>query len=467
MELKEKLKRWTSDIRFWLSFFFLIRLVGITNAPLEIAHSWRQSLTNMIARNFYEHGPDIMHPMIDMAGEKTGIIGSEFPLYNFLIYLFAEVFDYTHWYGRLINLVVTTFGIYFFYKLTRNLFTEKIAFYAAMVLTVSIWFSYGRKTMPDTFSVALVLIGLYYALEYLRSGAYKWLTLFFLFSTAGVLCKIPALSLMSLLALVPFAKQYDLKRKAILLVTASVGFAIVCFWYFYWVPYLVRTYEYALFFPKSFIEGINEIKPLIPELLEKFYFSSLRSFVAFSVFIAGIVLIIRQKQKWLLIGLGIITLVFGAFIIKTGTVFPTHGYYVIPFTPVMALCAGYILANIPWKFALPLMILIVVEAVGNQIHDFFIKKEEKRKLTLESTLDKTIPKDALIILNGAESPQHIYFAHRKGWTMNSELVTPAVVDSLKLLGADYLVIDRVDSVYVDAKNPLLYTDQFYSVYEIK
>jgi hypothetical protein len=40
------------DIRTWIVLFFLIRMIGITSAPIEIGHSWRQCLTAMIARNF-------------------------------------------------------------------------------------------------------------------------------------------------------------------------------------------------------------------------------------------------------------------------------------------------------------------------------------------------------------------------------------------------------------------------------
>src|SRR4051812_1758490 len=89
-----------SDIRFWLIFFFVIRLVGITNAPLEVAHNWRQTFTCMVARNFLENDPNILYPTIDMAGNKTGIVGAEFPLFNYLIYLISGIFGYTHWYGR-------------------------------------------------------------------------------------------------------------------------------------------------------------------------------------------------------------------------------------------------------------------------------------------------------------------------------------------------------------------------------
>jgi hypothetical protein len=144
-----------SDIRFWLLVFFLIRLFGITNPPLEISHNWRQCQTNMIARNFYEGGPDLFHPRIDMAGEKTGILGSEFPFFNLIIYLFSIVFGYAHWYGRLINLVVSSLGIWCFYLLLNKLINRKVAFNATIILLSSIWFSYSRKIMPDTFSVSL------------------------------------------------------------------------------------------------------------------------------------------------------------------------------------------------------------------------------------------------------------------------------------------------------------------------
>lgn len=63
-----------SDFRLWIFFFFILRLIGITNAPLEVGRNWRQSLTDMIARNFVEGNPNLLYPQIDMAGNQTGII---------------------------------------------------------------------------------------------------------------------------------------------------------------------------------------------------------------------------------------------------------------------------------------------------------------------------------------------------------------------------------------------------------
>ena len=142
------------DIRFWIFLFFLIRLFGITDAPLEMGHNWRQSLTNMIARNFFEVSPNIFYPRIDMAGDLTGILGSEFPFFSYLIFLVAKVFGYDHWYGRLINLVVSSASLYYFFLIVKKYFNVRISFNATIILIVSIWFSFSRKIMPDTHNLA-------------------------------------------------------------------------------------------------------------------------------------------------------------------------------------------------------------------------------------------------------------------------------------------------------------------------
>ena len=44
-------------IEYVIGLFFLIRLIGITNPPLEIAHNWRQVTGLMVARNYLEIDP--------------------------------------------------------------------------------------------------------------------------------------------------------------------------------------------------------------------------------------------------------------------------------------------------------------------------------------------------------------------------------------------------------------------------
>ncbi|NVO21593.1 MAG: glycosyltransferase family 39 protein [Bacteroidetes bacterium] len=451
------------DIRFWILLFFFFRLVGITNAPLESGHSWRQCLTNMIARNFSEGGPDILYPRIDMAGDRTGIIGSEFPFYNYLIYLLSSLFGYAHWYGRIINLLISSIGTYYFFLLAGKLSDRRIAFSSTIILLCSIWFGYSRKIMPDTLSVSLVIIGLFYGYQYLYSNSLKSLLLFMIFSGLGVLCKIPAMSLMAAIPVILLVKEIPAKRKLIVAITGLLCLFPAFMWYFYWVPYLVQTYHYQLYFPKGLMEGIREILPLTWQLFEKFYFSSLFSYLAFGFFVAGVYYISRSKTLWLKLGLAMISLIFLAFIIKTGAVFPLHSYYIIPFTPVMAFIAGHGIAKLPLKFQYIPLLIIALEGIGNQQHDFFLKPSELYKLRLESKMEKWVGKNEKIVINGGPSPQEIYFANRKGWTINSEQINLNNLEEYRKKGARYLVIDKHLSEALIPEFPVIYSDPDFSI----
>jgi len=456
-----------SDIRFWILIFFLIRLFGITNPPLEIGHNWRQTQTNMIARNYYESGLDLFHPRIDMAGEKTGIIGSEFPFFNFIIYLFSVVFGYAHWYGRLINLVVSSLGTWCFYLLIKRLMNRTVAFNATIIFLSSIWFAYSRKIMPDTFSVSLVIIGLYFVTDYLSSGGLLKLLLFFLFITLGGLCKIPALTISSLLIISIFIKYIPFKRKLIVFLVTTVGFLIIILWYFYWVPYLVSEYKFQIIFPKGFMEGLNDLYQLRIKTLERFYYSSLHSFLAFACFIAGLVMVFIRKDMFFKMAVSIVTISFFLFIIKAGSFFSNHSYYIIAYTPLMAVVSGFFISNVKARFQWILLVLIAIEGIANQQHDFFIRDSERYKLTLEQMADNHIGKNELIVINGGDSPQQIYFTNRKGWTVTDETITDtAKMEKIRQKGAAYLIVNKT-SFKEDLEFPQIYADKHFVLYNLK
>ncbi len=420
----------------------------------------------MIARNFFEHRANLLYPEIDYAGAGSGIIGAEFPFFNYLIYLVSLVFDYSHWYGRLINLVVSNIGIYFFYRLISKLANPKIAFNASIVLLSSIWFAFSRKIMPDTFSISLVIIGLYYGYTYLMSGRWFRLLLFFILTTLGVLCKIPALSLMAIIGVLVFVKEISLRRKIALWTAACVGFGIVCLWYFYWVPYLVDTYHNQLYFPRGLIEGLKEIIPLAHGFFRNFYFNAFHSYAAFAAFLAGCYFLFRGKYTYQKAGVLIVTIFFLLFILKTGIVFPLHNYYIIPFVPVMALVAGIALEKLPGKYLVFALLIIVAEGIVNQQHDFFVFRNAYKK-SLEVITDKSIGPNELIVINGGQSPQEIYFAHRKGWSVTNEQITPASLIQYKNAGAAYLIINI--RTFPDFGNylPHVHIGRDYDVFSLK
>ena len=214
------------NIKFWIIAFFILRLFHITNPPLEVSHNWRQTTVAMVARNFYEVNNDIMYPRLDFDGEKPGVTGMEFPIFNYIIYLISLVFGYEHWYGRVINLFITSFGIYFFYKLIKKFFDEELAFFSAIILLFSLWFPFARKIMPDTCSFSLMIVAIYYGSNYFEKGKLKNLILYGLFCALGILSKIPSGYILAMFTLFIFNSKYGINRKIFFCIMKLITFEL-------------------------------------------------------------------------------------------------------------------------------------------------------------------------------------------------------------------------------------------------
>lgn len=426
------------DIKFWLFLFLLIRLFGITNPPLEVAHSWRQVTTNMYARNFLQISPNIFYARVDMAGEKTGITAKEFPVFNYSIFLTAKVFGYQHWYGRLINLLISTLGIFFFYRLIKDFVHHETAFWAALVLLFSIWFAYSRKIMPDTFSMSFILAGLFYGLHYLKSQKPGHLLLYFILVALGMLSKIPSAYVLSVFLLPFLNKNILTKNKVIFAIVSFIILFINYLWYFQWVPYIVETYGFEHYPQRTFAEGWAELQGHWGEVAHRFYFSAFYSFMALGLMLAGIALAFLKKEYLLLYILLLTLLPFAVFIVKAGFTFYHHNYYIIPFVPVMALFAGFSLQAIPnKKLSVAAIGIVAIEGIANQQHEFFVKEKDWYRTEFEAVADSIVPQNALIVIDGGRNPADLYFTNRKGWTYYPERFNRALLDSLKDKGCEF------------------------------
>jgi len=431
------------NIKFWIIIFLLVRMFGITNAPLEMGHSWRQTLTNMVSRNLLEVEPALLYPRVDMDGDGTGIIGAEFPAFNYLIYIWYKFFGFNHWIGRLINLVISSIGIYFFYRIVRRFFTQEVAFSAAIILLVSGWFGFARKIMPDTVSVSLVLIGLFYAIRFLDTLKKYNILLFVLFAGLGGLIKMPAVIILSVLIIPVFDNKYEFRQKVILVASGMVVLFVMSWWYFYWVPHLLTEYGYKLFFPRSIAQGFYELYINWFNTLDKFFFASFFSYVGFFFFLVGFYFMIKKKNKLLQVSMLLISSIFFIFMMKTGDVFSFHSYYIIPYTPLMALLAGYGLSQMKIKWQYVFLAIISIEAIANQQDDFFIKDSEKCKLNYEQIADDISNKNDLVIVTGGMNPITMYYLHRKGWSVYNDALTDSVkMEDMHKKGAKYVFVDR-------------------------
>ncbi len=462
-----------TDVRIWILIFFLIRLVGITNPPLDTAHSWRQITGNMVSRNFLEIDANIMYPRVDMAGEKSGITGTEFPLLNYLIYLVAYLFGWQHWYGRLIVLLISSLGCWYFSKIARRIWGDKIAFNSTLFLLASNWFIYSRKIMPDTFSVSLVIIGVYFTLLYVDKKKILHLIIAGTMILLGGLSKIPALLVAVPLAGIILSKQTARQTKYALFLCFTIVSAPIVLWYFYWVPLLVEKFNYWHYYMgTNLADGFYELTQNLKGTAEKFYFDALK-YSGFLVFLWGIFVLFSKKAKskketylqWILL---IEVLIFALFMAKAGRNFWVHSYYIIPFVPIMALVAGYALSTLKSKkIATLLLLFVIVEGIGNQQHDFRIAKPQQERLEYERWADSFSDKNSLFIINGGDNPKDLYFTHRKGWSISPmQSNNLPFIDSLSNCGAKYLWIHKTEIPMLKFPKSIVFENQSVVVFEL-
>ncbi len=397
----------------------------------------------MVARNFFEESPNILFPRVDMGGGDPGIAGMEFPLLNYLHYLLASAFGWEHWYGRAINLLLSTTGSYCFYKIVRELFDRRVAFNATLVLLASIWFTYSRKIMPDVFACSLVLIAFYHGLRYLQERKKHWHLLpYAILGTFGVLSKIPAGFLFLPFGLLLLDRTYPLRRRRVIAGVSLLMILPVVLWYFHWVPFLNETYgSWSFPMSRTLGQGGEELLTHWPKAFKHFYSSAIK-FIAFFCFLGGVLLAILRNERKLWILLLLTGPFFGLFMVKAGVQFVKHDYYVLPFVPIMALLAGYAIkqARLHWLSWL-LLTGILVEGVLNRWHSIHLDEKHKELIHLEEDLDKVSEREDRIMVNSGRHPTPLYFAHREGWLVeNSEVRDKGFLKKKYDEGCTYLLV---------------------------
>ena len=416
----QRLRPLLSDIRFWIILFFVVRLINI-NAPIFESHNWRQADGYAISRNFLEIELDLFHPRVDHAGDLSGITGSEFPLMNFLVYCLYLLFDPNWWQGRLVSLIVSSIGCWFFFRTIKEFFSEKVAFPATILLLSSIWLAHSRKFMPDVFSTSLILIAVYYGWSYLKKGKGAFhLILFGLFALLGLLSKLPAVVMTGLLFPALLDKSIPTGKKAIVAGISVLAVVPVLIWYFHWVPYLNTEFGFNYFFMGSSIsENLQYLGSNLWPTLERFIYGI--HFVGFALFLGGIFLASKNREANLLIAFGAMSLLQLAILVKSGEKFTHHTYYIVPFVPAMALMGAYAISKIKvqrWWWVV--VAVVMIEGATNEQHEFQIKDKYRYKLRLEAVADAHTKRSELVATNNDQNPSALYFTHRKGWVISTQ-----------------------------------------------
>lgn len=462
--------KYLTDIRFWIILFFIVRLYAITNPPLDPSTLWRQTDVLMIARNFYEIDNNILFPRIDVSTSPEGsITGVEFPIYNYLIYLTALLFGYEDWYGRLINLIFSSVGVFFFHRLLKRYYTNEIAFHSSLLLLASAWFSYSRTTFPDIAAASLCIGSLYYAFKFFENGKWMDCLLYTILATIGCLSKISAISILTILIIPMLQLKFAFNRKIIISVASVVIIGIISTWYFYWVPYLISigTSYFSMGFPIAM--GVQDIldEPLL--FAKKFYDSPLKYSGTAAVLIS-IYYSIKNRRIDLLVAPIILLSAYFVFILKSGRWFYINGYYFVMYVPAIVLLAAIGLSYLKGRLKIILLTFILIENIANQAHVFNINSAYLFYTRLESTFDSIGANRRDLIIVGCDgcSATSIYMSHRKGILSSKEsLVDPAQIKLFREQGFKYILIQKkFDRIDVTLPYSIVHEEDDFCIYKL-
>ncbi|MEK7101480.1 MAG: hypothetical protein AAB860_00880 [Patescibacteria group bacterium] len=150
---------------------FLVRLYKINN-PIADWHSWRQSDTSAVTRNFVKYGIDVLHPryddMSDVSGRglfnPKGFRFVEFPIFNlvhYFLYSLSSGFYTLEFWGRMTAILsALTSSVLIFFIVRRHSSIEVGLFSAFFYLFLPYNIYFTRVVLPEPLMVTLFLAAL-------------------------------------------------------------------------------------------------------------------------------------------------------------------------------------------------------------------------------------------------------------------------------------------------------------------
>lgn len=443
-----------------LTIIFLIaiayRLWGITN-PLLDFHSWRQSATASVARNFYEEGMNIFKPRLDTIQEGTkALYGIEFQLYPFLVALCYFLFGVHEMIGRLISVLFGIGAMGYLYLLAKKYFGEKTALYSIFfyaVLPMMVY--YTRTFQPEAAMTFFSVSALYYFDQWIETEKKVHWGLASLMSLCSFLVKIPTLYIffpMAFLCFLKFGKKIFAQGTLYLFLVTVLTPALI--WYSV-SPKIIGSAtlleaegKWATFSILLNPEFYRQI--FLTRIAEKMF-----AFTGFPLLLIGMFLKTEKKEEHLF-HVWLFAVILYMIVTAQGNF--QHEYYqlpiILPGVVFMGRAANRLIENNRQKsYTFAGIFLMIIFIPFHSIYKL------KSRLTVDTSVMelanqlKTVSRQGdLVIINDNGEPEILYYSHRKGWHVGAGF-SPQELEDKREKGAKYFLTAYAD---LPEKNGNLY-----------
>jgi 4-amino-4-deoxy-L-arabinose transferase-like glycosyltransferase len=437
-----------------------IRLIAI-NQPFEDNWSWRQGDVAAIARNYFQGGFHFARPQIDWAGDQPGYVGTEFPILPFLAALCYKIFGVHEWVGRVQAVILFAISLPFFFWLAREILGEigatwGLLFYSFAPLGIMA----SRCFMPDTPSLALSIVGLYFFQRWIEAERSTSFYASAFCISLSILIKLPSAIIGAPLACMAFQRfRFSVFRLCSVWLFAAIALLPAAIWYWY-------AYRISLdFYPHHFF-GAGGVK--IMPLASYWKIAEETPTLALTpvVFVLGAIGVFTSSAKsgskpfhwWLA------TMILFIIIVGYGN---RHPWYRLPLVPIAAFFAGsaceYVGAKISRRavkitVSILLVALLGISALVSTRIFYHPISAPLRHAGLE--LKQATPENSLIAAADNGDPTVLYYAERKGWHFlekdgiyngDPDGAAPAITDleQLRAKGAKYVVLTSNTAWWLD------------------
>lgn len=443
---------------------FLVLVLGLVlrwykiKIPLADHHSWRQSDTAAVARNFIKEGWQFLFPRIDNKvplhpgrpnNERLFLV--EPPVYNSLVAGVYQLFGVKEIWARLVSVAFSLGSMIFLFLLAANYFGWPVGILSAFffaILPYNVF--YSRGIMPEPMIIFLNLGMFYLAIKWLKTNS--WLNYWFLifFSSLSFSQKsFPLFLLLPLFYL--FFQKFGLK---------IIKQKKLYFWFFVSLTPLVLWRIWINRFPEGIPANLWLLNQggirfkgaffwwLFAERIGKL----ILGYWGLPLLVLGII-IKPKKDGWFFHYWLLAILIFMA-VFAAGNV--THDYYQIPLVPIfcifMARGASFLLFEKDGNFhkifsffTLAACVLLMSAFSWYQVRDFY---NLQSGVDLAGRwIDENTPKQALVLTGDSNDASLLYNCNRWGWSGGYASAYPnesAVIENLKTQGASYYVTTKFD-----------------------
>lgn len=410
----------------WIGLLLVIQWaihLPFMQIPATGQHVWRQCNSLALARNFSEEGMNILEPRIDKRYNTPGITGPSFPSYEYTlagIYKLTGFSQTTHrWLSLLLSFVAlaSLFGILFFY--TSNKLFAFVGGFA--LISIPEFYYHSINALPDIMALSTMLAGWGLALLYFRKQNVIYLAGSVLFLAVAGMTKLQFLLALVPIVLFVFQKQKSqIKQRLLPLLILCILPFLAALWWQMVAKDLTARYNLWEFlavvrFPTSWGDfltiAFNNMLTDFPE-----------TWIGYGLmlpFLYGFWVLFQQNN-----GLVIMTLLSGfAFYLALQKQFEVHDYYMLVFTPFIAIsvAAGiHRLAGLRQGIFIALLVLSPVWAVVRESHNW---KPQDFRVPLELLEPKNQPKiwalskpNVRYIVGPDQSGcVYFYYLHAKGY----------------------------------------------------